>query len=122
MAGTNYHGGVYQIASKLENDDNGNVISSGTYVMGTYLPRTTTGAATVATFSGTDFVFTGVLNGNTAPAYSGSVNLKPSGLQGFYAVSDVIDIVSGGTTATCIVSSVSQDQSIIIFKGCNNAF
>ena len=90
VAATTYKGGVYQLAAKLENDDNGNIYTSGAFLQGTYNQRL---AKTGTLNPANDFSNTGTFNNNTASIYSGTINVMTNAqMQGYFTPMDNVTI------------------------------
>ncbi|EKE27505.1 MAG: hypothetical protein ACD_3C00197G0004 [uncultured bacterium (gcode 4)] len=97
MGATSAVGGAFQLASRLENDDNGNTTTSWAFLVGNYSARKIT-----ATASGT----------SDAVATAGTVTLTSN--VGIFKTGDYVT----DATATCKVDSVSADMAKIKLSGC----
>ena len=90
------------MASRLENDENGNTTTSGAFLVGNYSPRTADPAAataSVATGSGTK---------------TGSYKLTGNAI-GYFKTNDLVT----DSTSTCTVSSVGAAMDTVNVKDCD---
>ncbi|MDD2908900.1 MAG: prepilin-type N-terminal cleavage/methylation domain-containing protein [Candidatus Gracilibacteria bacterium] len=119
-ASTKYAGGVFQLASKIENDESGNPISSGAVLVGNYSAReidSTTGTGT-STLTGTIILNdalvgqfktkdTILFNSNTGTISSVSADQKTIKVTGTsIGIGDGLDIQLVGAAGTSEVSSL----------------
>ncbi|EKE27506.1 MAG: hypothetical protein ACD_3C00197G0005 [uncultured bacterium (gcode 4)] len=100
MGATTAVGGAFQLASRIENDDNGNTTTSGAFLVGNYTQRKQTSTGTI-----------------TAISTGSTIKITVSTpLVGFFKTWDTIN--TWGAANTCVVSSVSSDQSILTVTSC----